>query len=188
MMAGGFDETVLLPDGHLSSEPPDTGQPTSAPGTYALILALNAPVDLKVGRLGLTGFELPCYVYFGSAHGPGGLKARINHHLQHADRPHWHVDYLRRVAAVHGVWYTCDPAHLECHWAIAALGLPGAKPVPGFGSSDCSCRSHLVGFDRPPGQAAFRRQLKMHWAALNGKLEAEPGYRLGKMDFCPNPH
>ena len=35
----------------------------------------------------------------------------------------------------------------ECETATTVAGLPGGtRPVPGFGSSDCRCRSHLVYF------------------------------------------
>ena len=131
----------------------------SAPGTYALLLKLQAPIELQVGRLGRIHFESPFYLYFGSAFGPGGLEARIKHHLQPERGAYWHIDYLRQVAEVHGAWQTCDAARLECTWANAASTLRGVSPVPRFGSSDCRCHSHLFAVNRLPSLSAFRRRL-----------------------------
>ncbi len=132
---------------------------TSTPGTYALLLRLQAPIELRVGRLGQIHFESPFYLYFGSAFGPGGLRARVAHHLHPARRAHWHIDYLRQVAEVVGAWYTCDAVRLECTWANAASTLRGVSPVPRFGSSDCRCHTHLLAVNRLPSLPAFRRQL-----------------------------
>lgn len=130
------------------------------PGTYALLLELPAPSRLRVGRLGPVVFDAPFYLYAGSAFGPGGLSARLRHHLRPATRPHWHIDHLRRAAAVVQVWSTSDPRRLECAWSQAAQSLRGARPVPGFGSSDCHCPSHLVALPRLPQRPAFRRHLR----------------------------
>jgi Uri superfamily endonuclease len=129
------------------------------PGTYALLLGLQEPAELEVGRLGAIRFDSPFYLYFGSAFGPGGLKARLGRHLRPERRLHWHIDYLRQVTEILGVWHTNDTARLECTWARAASALRGASLVPRFGSSDCHCRSHLLAFPRLPGLRAFRRRL-----------------------------
>jgi Uri superfamily endonuclease len=131
----------------------------STPGTYALILALQSSTELQVGCLGRIRFHAPFYLYFGSAFGPGGLQARIEHHLQPARRAHWHIDYLRQAAEVVGVWHSTDTERLECTWANAALELRGVAEVPRFGSSDCRCRSHLLAVNMLPGLSAFRRRL-----------------------------
>jgi Uri superfamily endonuclease len=104
-------------------------------------------------------FDSPFYLYFGSAFGPGGLEARIKHHLQPARRAHWHIDYLRQVAEVIGIWYSLDRARLECIWANAASAQRGVSLVPRFGSSDCRCQSHLLAANRRPNLSAFRRRL-----------------------------
>ena len=133
----------------------------SRPGTYALLLALDAPVELEVGRLGQILFESPYYLYVGSAFGPGGLRARIGHHTQPVRYPHWHIDYLRQVADVVGIWFTADRERFECAWANAALAIRGATQVTRFGSSDCRCQSHLVAVSRLPSVTAFRRRLNV---------------------------
>jgi Uri superfamily endonuclease len=132
---------------------------SAGPGTYALLLELPVVSRLRVGRLGLVTFEAPVYLYSGSAFGPGGLAARLMHHLHPAPHPHWHIDYLRRAASVAQVWTTSDPRRLECVWSAAARSLRGAREVPGFGSSDCQCNSHLVALPRLPRRVTFRRQL-----------------------------
>jgi Uri superfamily endonuclease len=131
----------------------------SDPGTYALLLELPASTSLRVGRLGLTTFEAPVYFYAGSAFGPGGLSARLMHHLLPSPKPHWHIDYLRIVASLTRVWTTADPRRLECAWSAAARSLRGAREVAGFGASDCRCTSHLVELPRIPRPSTFRRHL-----------------------------
>ena len=117
-----------------------------APGTYALALSLAGPVDLTIaGRR----VQLPpgLYVYVGSAHGPGGLRARLGRHLRGDGRPRWHIDALRAVAEVVGWHVAVSPLRLECAWAQSLAHLPGAAiPVPGFGATDCraACPAHLV--------------------------------------------
>ena len=131
----------------------------STPGTYALILTLEAPTELQIGCLGRIKFGSPFYLYFGSAFGPGGLEARIKHHLQPARHAHWHIDYLRQEAEVLGAWYSSDRARLECIWAKMALTHRGVSLVPRFGSSDCRCESHLLAVNKRPSLSAFRRRL-----------------------------
>ena len=84
------------------------------------------------------------YAYVGSAHGSGGLAARVGRHLR-ADKPrHWHIDALTATAPVVEVWYAASPTRLECTWAAVLRDLPGVVlPIPRFGASDCSCPSHL---------------------------------------------
>jgi Uri superfamily endonuclease len=130
------------------------------PGTYALLLELPAARRIRVGSLGLVSFDAPVYLYVGSAFGPGGLQARLGHHLCPAPRPHWHIDHLRRVAALTEAWTTSDARRLECAFARGARSLRGARAVAGFGASDCACDSHLVALPRRPTRGAFRRQLR----------------------------
>lgn len=118
------------------------------PGSYGLWFNLPVDVGQEIGRLG--GFDFPhgSYLYFGSAHGPGGLRARIHHHALVTTTPHWHLDWLRPDLFLIGGWFTTMPGNWECAWSQAALNLPGAAiPAPGFGAADChhGCAAHLVG-------------------------------------------
>jgi len=127
------------------------------PGTYALFLTISAPARLTIGKLGVFTFPSGEYIYTGSAHGPGGLRARLRHHLRPAMTPHWHIDYLRTRAVVNGGSYvvqeeiSAESMPLECAWSQALIKLRGASvPVQGFGASDCGsgCIAHLIHFSK----------------------------------------
>lgn len=126
--------------------------PISA-GSYALRLQLDRPTSLLVGRLGSFDFPPGDYFYLGSACGPGGLRARLRHHLQGSTRPHWLIDYLSSRAQITGIWICEGLGSLECSWSQGLGVLMGARiAAPGFGAADCrhGCPAHLVAF---PGGA-----------------------------------
>ncbi len=129
-------------------------------GTYGLILEAKTNFEIIVGKLGRLKGEPGYYVYVGSAFGPGGLKARIKHHLRHAAKPHWHIDHLRLKLHVNEVWYTHDHCNRECAWARLMAGMKGnGIPLRGFGASDCTCSTHLIYFKRFPSFQVFRKCL-----------------------------
>ena len=115
-----------------------------SPGTYVLILRLGRTRHLEIGRLGRQRFPAGHYLYVGSARGPGGLAARLAHHWRTTDRPHWHIDHLRRGGPPVGAGIRAGAIALECRWAGRLAGLDVLEPGPaGFGSSDCRCLTHL---------------------------------------------
>ncbi len=123
----------------------------SRPGTYALLLASAADQLIRVGRFGNLRLQPGYYVYVGSALGSGGVRARLSHHMRPAERPHWHIDYLRKKATLEAVWFQYHRKSLEHAWARRFAALPGASvPMAGFGSSDCDCESHLFFFAKCP--------------------------------------
>jgi Uri superfamily endonuclease len=125
-------------------------------GTYILILQLIAPIGIKIGRLGTFDFQAGWYAYVGSAFGAGGLRGRLKHHLSAVNRPHWHVDYLRQNAVCKEIWYLASEITYEHDWAAALQSLPGAAiPAPGFGASDCHCKTHLIFFRDYPDFEGF---------------------------------
>lgn len=127
-------------------------------GTYALLIPLEAGLRLRIGRLGIHHLVPGWYVYAGSA--LGGLSGRLRHHLGPKGRLHWHIDYLLAEARVGRVWYAVGADRLECAWNQVIGGLPGAGcPVPGFGASDCHCRSHLTYFPSMPPMDLFAEKL-----------------------------
>ncbi|UCG06800.1 MAG: GIY-YIG nuclease family protein [Desulfobacterales bacterium] len=127
-------------------------------GTYALILIPQSSKPVKIGKLGLLQVRAGYYIYVGSAFGPGGLKARIAHHKKVSDRPRWHIDYLRSVTHLKELWYSYDPRPREHQWADIIAGAAGVTvPFPGFGSSDCNCKSHLYFLKSKPTIESFRR-------------------------------
>ena len=74
------------------------------PGTYALVLSSRSTDLIQIGRLGALQLQSGSYVYVGSALGPGGVRARLAHHLKPSRRPHWHIDYLRAHTEVEDIW------------------------------------------------------------------------------------
>lgn len=129
-------------------------------GVYILHLSIKTKTSAKVGRLGRIVFAAGYYAYVGSAFGPGGLSARLAHHLRRATSPHWHMDFLRPHGVVDKIWWSRAAPASEHLWARALMRLRGARmPVRGFGSSDCRCDSHLIHLRRRPRRAAFRRHL-----------------------------
>ncbi len=116
-----------------------------AKGTYALLLRITTGRSLIVGKLGPREFPEGYYLYLGSA--LNGLEARVRRHLRRDKKPHWHIDVLTNAETVVKIWWSEGEERRECIWAEAALDHPGASiPVPGFGSSDCRCSTHLVRF------------------------------------------
>jgi Uri superfamily endonuclease len=113
------------------------------PGTYALILQSQSNGTIQIGRWGMLDLQPGYYIYIGSAFGPGGVKARVSHHLRMNKRKHWHIDYLRAHVTTVETWVSYATEHLEHVWAGILLELPEVNPVKGFGCSDCKCQSHL---------------------------------------------
>lgn len=113
-------------------------------GTYTLLVTLPEATRIAVGALGEHAFPAGAYAYTGSAFGSGGF-ARVDRHRRLArgesDARHWHVDYLigHSDATLREV-VTSPGADAEC----AVAERLGDGPVPGFGASDCECRSHLA--------------------------------------------
>ena len=137
----------------------NTPEPKS--GTYALVLHATNRESIQIGRLGgldlLPGF----YVYVGSAFGPGGVRARLRHHLKRTFHPHWHIDYLRAETRLVEIWHSHDEAIHEHVWAGAIRRLRFAStPLQGFGSSDCRCPSHLSFHPERPSRRSLRRALR----------------------------
>ncbi|MGB9628627.1 MAG: GIY-YIG nuclease family protein [Thermodesulfobacteriota bacterium] len=128
---------------------------SSDKGSYLLILKLERSKRVSVGRLGEIHFKKGFYVYVGSA--MANLSKRMERHRQLRKKPHWHIDYLRRLAQFHSVLAISSPLRLECKIARALSRMTGWK-VSGFGSSDCFCRTHLFGMMRDPLHSReFRR-------------------------------
>lgn len=116
-----------------------------APGTYLLQFICNQPAMIEVGKAGQLQLLPGIYLYVGSAFGPGGLAARLRHHLRERPvRQHWHLDYLRPYLQPTRLWYTLGPDCWEHDWAQAVPRARGTTvPLQGLGASDCHCRSHL---------------------------------------------
>ncbi len=124
-------------------------------------MRLHRRTTVQVGRLGKLVFSAGSYAYVGSAHGRGGLGARLKHHLGRISRPHWHIDYFKNRAPIVEIWAAAHGKRQECRWAQALQRMAGATmPAPGFGASDCGCKSHLVYFPVFPRLADFNLSLE----------------------------
>jgi len=94
-------------------------------------------------------------LYIGSARGPGGLAARLNHHRRQTSAPHWHIDYLRPYTVIREIWYAQDVVVLEHKWRPSMEEIATATAaLIGFDSSDCRCSSHLFRF--APARPRYR--------------------------------
>ena len=132
------------------------------PGSYALLLQLEVPSRIEVGRLGRFAFPWGYYLYVGSAR--RGLLPRLRRHLRSPKPRHWHIDYLREAAEALEAWCVFSEERLECVLAEAARRQAGGQELaPGFGASDCSCSSHLTYFTQPPSFKAFTEELARQW-------------------------
>jgi len=120
-------------------------------GSYVLILKLPEKARTEIGKLGVVRFRRGYYLYIGSAR--KNLSRRIQRHRRMRKRLFWHIDYLRAISAFYQALpiRTSDP--LECEIAQAARKIAEWE-VPRFGSSDCSCSSHLFGMSKDPLQSA----------------------------------
>jgi Uri superfamily endonuclease len=108
-------------------------------GSYILLIELATRKDILVGKLGYVSFPKASYAYVGSA--MNGLRARLARHLREEKRLHWHIDYLLKEAEIEEIIICRAEERVECS---LAQGLAGEfQFIPGFGSSDCKCRSHL---------------------------------------------
>lgn len=116
-------------------------------GSYLLLLRLDRPKRVRVGRLGLIAFARGHHVYVGSA--VRHLSARIAWHQRADKKPRWHVDYLRRRADAFLALPIPSSRRDECRLARALAGILEAGPR-GFGSSDCRCATHLFRSRRDP--------------------------------------
>lgn len=143
----------------------------AGPGSYLLALRIDVPICLEVGHLGNVEFKAGLYVYAGSAHGPGGLRARLSRHLHGEGHLHWHIDWLRRAAQVEQAAWQSGMEGLECVWSQSLARLPGAEiPRVGFGASDCrsGCPAHLIVW---AGQITAREVFQ----TLQGQVAVEGG-------------
>ena len=128
-------------------------------GSYVLVLRLDEPRSIDVGKLGRVCFRPGVYLYFGSA--LNGLNGRIQRHLRREKKSHWHIDHLTSPASIEEVWWVSDGRNWECCWARETARLPERlSPVAGFGSSDCRCSSHLLALDTSSHLESVRRRLQ----------------------------
>ncbi|MBN1614163.1 MAG: DNA/RNA nuclease SfsA [Deltaproteobacteria bacterium] len=116
-------------------------------GSYLLVMEVARDLNLTVGGLGEIFFRKGYYLYVGSAR--RGLASRLARHLRRRKTFFWHIDYLRDRADDCRAIPIRASMPLE-HDIAAALEGIADWTVPGFGSSDCRCPTHLFGMKAHP--------------------------------------
>lgn len=111
-------------------------------GIYVLIIYLGKNADIVVGKLGTLHFPQGLYAYIGSAQ--VALEKRVERHRRREKRLFWHIDYLLQnpQAEIVKVFYKTGRKSEECN--VAQIISTEGEGIPGFGSSDCRCKSHLI--------------------------------------------
>lgn len=115
-------------------------------GAYLLVGYLPCSRLVEVGKQGVYPLERGYYVYVGS--GMGSLSGRVKRYFRASKKIHWHIDFLSPFLKDIRVIFIRGSESLECDLA-RELG-EFSHSVPGFGSSDCSCGSHLFFFSSNP--------------------------------------
>jgi sugar fermentation stimulation protein A len=113
----------------------------SRSGCYILVIPLPNGFEGEVGSLGKVSLPSGIYGYVGSAR--SGLDLRLQRHIRREKIIHWHVDRL--TVRAEGMWAMefHSPVWEECQLAHEALERGAGPVLPGFGCSDCRCRTHL---------------------------------------------
>jgi sugar fermentation stimulation protein A len=109
-------------------------------GVYVAVFYLPESDRLSIGRLGRFTFDAGFYAYVGSAQ--TNLSSRLARHGRKRKPLRWHIDFLSCHATMLGALTYDHEKSMECQIADA-LAQEYVMPVPGFGSSDCGCKSHL---------------------------------------------
>ena len=111
-------------------------------GIYILVIELPKSWKIRIGKLGVLEFSKGLYAYAGSAQ--NGLEKRIERHRsrkENGKKFFWHIDYLLEKSRILEVYTKPASKEQECETAKSLERK--FKPVPGFGCSDCNCKSHL---------------------------------------------
>ena len=117
-------------------------------GIYMAIVKLEKNKTITTGKLKYSEYKSGYYVYAGSA--KTNLLKRIKRHKNTKKKTfHWHIDYLTAAADKVKTFAIYTDSFSECDIAKGLLKIGGSE-IPGFGSSDCSCSSHLYYFKENP--------------------------------------
>lgn len=120
-------------------------------GSYIIILCLRKDIHIEIGSLGRLKFKKGYYLYVGSA--KANLTKRIERHKRKGKKHFWHVDYLRDKAEFCSALPIRARGPLECSIAKRLKGISDWF-IPRFGSSDCTCETHLLGMQADPIKSA----------------------------------
>ena len=115
--------------------------PGRSSGTYCLVIYCRKDIRVNIGKLGKIKFLPGYYAYIGSA--LNNMEKRIKRHMGKKKKNFWHIDYLtsHKDFKPYGAYIINDTIRVEC---LKAAEIQKSLPsISGFGSSDCSCASHL---------------------------------------------
>jgi sugar fermentation stimulation protein A len=142
-------------------------------GCYIIVLRLSRDKKIGIGSLGEVKFRKGFYCYVGSA--MKDLTKRIERHRRLIKKHHWHIDYLREQAEFVAAIPIRASADLECELAESLAKIADWN-VPGFGSSDCRCPTHLFAMQDDPVHTPEFSTLLLYYRM--GRLEEELAKRL----------
>jgi sugar fermentation stimulation protein A len=132
--------TLRIPWGTIEREASDRG-------SYLVLLHLNRSRSIPIGKMGRVRFAKGFYIYVGSA--MKNLTKRLERHRRIRKRIHWHLDWLRPHTRFLETLAIRSSHRLECELARDIEGI-ASWSIPGFGCSDCGCKSHLFGMPEDP--------------------------------------
>ncbi len=117
-------------------------------GIYMVVIKLKKTSTIQTGKLKYSEYRRGYYVYAGSA--KTNLSKRIKRHRNRKKKTfHWHIDYLTASADEVQTFGIYTDSFSECDIAKGFSDIGGSK-ISNFGSSDCSCSSHLYYFKTDP--------------------------------------
>lgn len=117
-------------------------------GIYMVVVKLGEDKTIITGKLDYSEYKSGYYVYAGSA--KVNLSKRIKRHRNKKKKTfHWHIDYLTASADEVKTFGIYTDRFSECDIAKGLIHI-GSRGIPNFGSSDCSCSSHLYYFKEDP--------------------------------------
>ena len=159
MVRLGLSEKILQnPRDYVKKETKDKG-------SYLLIFHLKKKKKINVGSLGTLVFKPGFYIYVGSA--MAHLRKRLERHRRLRKHHHWHIDELRAHAYLQAVLAIRSSERLECEIADA-LAKIAEWNIPGFGSSDCACKSHLFAMLTDPLKTPSFQKLLLYFKMDKG--------------------
>ncbi len=116
-------------------------------GCYLWVGYLPQDTNVAAGKLKPQVYRKGYYMYIGSA--KTNLDQRIARHSRLRKKQHWHFDYLRPFLEKQAHFAIRTQDGIECELATQFTQLADWH-ILDFGSSDCHCPSHLLGFEINP--------------------------------------
>lgn len=116
-------------------------------GSYIFSGYLKRKKWINFGRDKKFLFQRGWYLYVGS--GMVSLDKRIERHRAKRKKFHWHIDYLRKHLKKIKVFPFYSSKRIECEISRELLSI-SVDFIKSFGSSDCTCPSHLFYFKENP--------------------------------------